>query len=85
MFVVGPKYPEYIPNFLKSHQNSVPKQYLLYFHAKKNYKKYWAKRYQNRMCLGLFMINKVEDLAFKIKIGTRHYNSAINLIEYTHH
>lgn len=37
------------------------------------------------MCLGLFMINKVEGLAFKIKIGTRHYNSAINLREYTRH
>lgn len=29
------------------------------------------------MCLGLFMINKVEDLAFEIKIGTRHYYTVI--------
>lgn len=36
------------------------------------------------MCLGLFMINKVEGLAFKIKIGAKHHYPALIYIEYTH-
>lgn len=35
------------------------------------------------MCLSLFMINKVEGLAFKIKIGAKHHYPAVIYIEYT--
>lgn len=35
------------------------------------------------MCSGLFMINKVEDLAFEIKIGTKDHYTAVIYIEYT--
>lgn len=34
------------------------------------------------MCSGLFMIIKVEDLAFEIKIGTKDHYTAVIYIEY---